>query len=124
MSQNEQKHFVFERFSDEAMRVMNQTGVKAAMPKAEESYGANCCWDGVVAPDGRFYYPLSSESGFCLNTKLAYFDYDEGKVTTCFDSADGFFLAQNVSQFHRTARRCGFTGQSCSFFYYIILSMA
>ena len=88
MSQNEQKHFVFERFSDEAMRVMNQTGVKAAMPKAEESFGANCCWDGVVAPDGRFYYPLSSESGFCLNTKLAYFDYDEGKVTTCFDSAD------------------------------------
>ena len=88
MSQNTGKRFEFERFSDEGMRLINQTSVKTAMPKAEESYGANCCWDGVVAPDGRFYYPLSSENGFCLNTKLGYFDYDEGKVITCFDAAD------------------------------------
>ncbi len=81
------KKYVYELFSEESRRLMNQTGVRAAMAKTD-CYGANCCWDGVVAPDGRFYYPPSSESGFCLNTKLAYFDYDKEEVITCMDAAD------------------------------------
>ena len=82
------KKYVFERFSDDSKRVINQTSVRARMPDAEEAKYTNCCWDGVVAPDGRYYYPLSSENGFCCGTKLGYFDYDQDKVVTCFDSED------------------------------------
>ena len=81
------KKYVYELFSEESKRLMNQTGVRAAMAKTD-CYGANCCWDGVVAPDGRFYYPPSSESGFCMHSKLAYFDYDKEEVITCLDAAD------------------------------------
>jgi len=88
MSLEPKKRFEFEVGSLESKRVINQTGVRARMPKLEESWGANACWDGVVAPDGRFYYPLSSENGYCLHTKLAYFDYDQDKVVTCFDADD------------------------------------
>ena len=77
------KNVLFEEDSLESKRVINQTGVRARMPKLEEAYGANACWDGIVAPDGRFYYPLSSENGYCLPTKLGYFDYDQDKVITC-----------------------------------------
>ena len=76
------------REDPESKRLINQTSVRTRMPKLEESYGANACWDGIVAPDGRFYYPLSSEHGFCKHTKLGYFDYDQDKVVTCFDAAD------------------------------------
>ena len=82
------KKYVFERFSDDSKRLINQTSVRARMPDAEEAKYTNCCWDGVVAPDGRYYYPLSSENGFCCGTKLGYFDYDQDKVVTCFDSED------------------------------------
>ena len=81
------KKYAFDLFSDESLRLINQTSVRAAMAKTD-CYGANCCWDGIVAPDGRFYYPPSSESGFCLNTKLAYFDYEKEEVITCMDTAD------------------------------------
>ena len=82
------KRYEFDRECLEGKRLINQTGVRAAMPSMEESYGANACWDGIVAPDGRFYYPLSSENGFCMHTKLGYLDYDQNKVVTCFDAAD------------------------------------
>ena len=82
------KNYLFEEESPESKRVINQTGVRARMPNMDESYGANACWDGIVAPDGRFYYPLSSENGYCLPTKLGYFDYDQDKVVTCFDTQD------------------------------------
>ena len=88
MSQEPIKRYEFDRECLEGKRLINQTGVRAGMPKMEESYGANACWDGIVAPDGRFYYPLSSENGFCMHTKLAYLDYDQNKVVTCFDAAD------------------------------------
>ena len=88
MSLEPRSRYEFEVGSLESKRVINQTGVRARMPKLEESYGANACWDGIVAPDGRYYYPLSSENGYCLHTKLAYFDYDQDKVVTCFDAAD------------------------------------
>ena len=82
------KEFVFERFSDESARVMNQAGVRARMAPMEDGPINNACFDGIVAPDGRFYFPLSSESGECGTTKLAYFDYDQDKVIVCFDAAD------------------------------------
>ena len=82
------KEFVFERFSDEAARVMNQTTVRSRMAPMAEGPITNACFDGIMAPDGRFYFPLSSESGECGNTKLAYFDYDQDKVIECFDSTD------------------------------------
>ncbi len=82
------KEFVFERFSDDAARVMNQTTVRSRMAPMAEGPVTNACFDGIMAPDGRFYFPLSSESGECGNTKLAYFDYDQDKVIECFDSTD------------------------------------
>ena len=88
MSQEPIKRYEFDRECLEGKRLINQTGVRAGMPKMEESFGANACWDGIVAPDGRFYYPLSSENGFCMHTKLGYLDYDQDKVVTCFDAAD------------------------------------
>ena len=81
------KNYVYELFSDESKRLINQISVRAKMP-GDEAYGANSCWDGVVAPDGRFYYPLSSENGYCMNTKLAYFDYEKDELVVCFDASD------------------------------------
>jgi len=88
MSEELQLRYEFELDSPESKRVINQTGVRARMPKIEESYGCNACWDGVCAPDGRFYYPPGSESGFGLNTKLAYFDYEKDEVVICLDTDD------------------------------------
>ena len=88
MEQTPLKRYEFNRFEDESKRLINQTSVRARMPKLEESYGANACWDAIVAPDGKLYYPLSSEHGFCLATKLGCFDYDNDRVDVCFDAAD------------------------------------
>ena len=88
MSEEIKKNYVFERFSEDAARVMNQTGVRSRMAPDEGGDVTNACWDGMVAPDGRFYFPLSSENGECGATKLAYFDYDQDKVITCFDAKD------------------------------------
>ena len=88
MEQEIQKQFVFERFSDDAARMMNQTTVRSRMAPMADGPITNACFDGIMAPDGRFYFPLSSESGECGNTKLAYFDYDKDKVIECFDSTD------------------------------------
>ena len=86
MSETLQKKYEFERFSEESMRVMNQTGVRSRMAPQVGDDVTNACWDGMVAPDGRFYFPLSSENGHCKHTKLAYFDYDNNKVEVCFDA--------------------------------------
>ena len=52
--------YVFERFSDDYRRLINQTSVRARMAPLPESDKSNACWDGIVAPDGKFYFPLSS----------------------------------------------------------------
>jgi len=88
MSDLPMKFFEFERDCEESKRLINQTSVRSRMPDFDEAWGANACWDAIVAPDGRLYYPLSSENGFCCATKLGYFDYDQDKVVTCFDVAD------------------------------------
>ena len=82
------KKYVFDRLSDDAKRVMNQTGVRTVMAPVEGSDNANCCWDGIVAPDGYFYFPLSSENGLCGHTKLGRFDYKNNKVDVVFDSTN------------------------------------
>ncbi|MBQ3490957.1 MAG: hypothetical protein IJA74_00215, partial [Oscillospiraceae bacterium] len=98
------KRYAFpDRYCDEAKRLMNQTGVRARMAPKEGNEDANVCWDGMVAPDGMFYFPLSSESGMCGATKLARFEYDNDRVVTCFNAKE--VLLQNIrrlphSKFH------------------------
>ena len=92
------KNVVFEEDSLESKRVINQTGVRARMPKLEDAYGANACWDGIVAPDGRLYYPLSSENGFCKHTKLAYFDYDKDEIVVCMDTDDVLLVCKKGNE--------------------------
>ena len=82
------KKYLFERFSDDSKRVINQAGVRARMAPMEGAAHTNCVWDGFVAPDGTFYFPLSSEAGMCGATLLAKFNYDEDRVEICFDAAD------------------------------------
>ncbi|MBQ4518067.1 MAG: hypothetical protein II997_05740 [Clostridia bacterium] len=81
------KNYVFERFSDDWRRMINQNGVKCNMVKKEGNENLNAVWDGMVAPDGRFYYPLSSEAGLCGITKLAWYDFENDEVHECFDGA-------------------------------------
>ncbi|MEA4824020.1 MAG: hypothetical protein VB111_07900 [Clostridiaceae bacterium] len=78
------KNYVFDRFSDEAHRVINQTGVRQAAPQAEGNENFNACWDGALAPDGTFYYTLSSEAGKCDHAKLVRYDFDENRIIECF----------------------------------------
>ncbi len=80
------KKYVFDRFSDDAKRLINQTGVRMRMAPKEGNDTANCCWDGMVAPDGYFYFPLSSENGLSDATKLGRFEYDNDRVVNCFDA--------------------------------------
>ena len=80
--------YVFDRFEEDSYRVINQTGVRAMMAPEKGSEGANCCWDGIVAPDGYFYFPLSSENGLCGATQLARFEYENNRVVKVFDAAD------------------------------------
>ena len=50
MEQEIKKEFVFERFSDESARVINQAGVRARMAPMEDGPINNACFDGIVAP--------------------------------------------------------------------------
>lgn len=79
------KEYVFERYSDDYKRLINQAGVKRNMPPKEGNEDLNAVWDGMVAPDGKFYYPLSSEDGLCGVTKLGWYDFENDKVNICFD---------------------------------------
>ena len=88
MEQLPGKRYEYEKYSMESKRVINQLGVRAAMPDMEEAKGSNACWDAIVAPDGRLYYPLSSEHGLLCATKLGWFDYENEKVEVCFDTED------------------------------------
>lgn len=45
------KEFIFQRYSDEYRRLINQAGVKRNMPPKEGSEDLNAVWDGMVAPD-------------------------------------------------------------------------
>ncbi|MCI6907621.1 MAG: hypothetical protein MR832_00520 [Clostridiales bacterium] len=78
------KKYVFDRFSEDARRVINQTGVRQAAPAAEGNENFNACWDGALAPDGSFYYTLSSEAGKCDHAKLVRYDFDENRIVECF----------------------------------------
>lgn len=79
------KNYVFEKYSDDWKRLINQSGVKRNMIPKEGNEDLNAVWDGMVAPDGKFYYPLSSEDGLCGVTKLAWYDFENDKVNVCFD---------------------------------------
>ena len=76
--------YIFERFSDESKRVINPAGVQQARPQQEGNENFNACWDGALAPDGTFYYTLSSESGKCDHAKLVRYDIKENRIVECF----------------------------------------
>jgi len=78
----------FEWFSDDYYRLTNRAGVRAARPKAEGNDNYNACWDGNIAPDGTFYFTLSSEGGKCDHAKLVRYDFDRNEIIDCFYSGD------------------------------------
>jgi hypothetical protein len=79
--------YLFEQFSDEYYRLINQTGVKHAFPpEGNDRY--NACWDGAMSPDGTFYFSLASEHGKCENAKLNIYDYDTNEIRDCFYVGD------------------------------------
>ena len=82
--------YVFELFSDDYKRLINQTSVRARMAPLDGGDETNACWDGIVAPDGMFYFPISSETGVGMGSKLARFDYDQDKVEVVCSSDDAF----------------------------------
>jgi len=78
------KQFLFESLHDEkAYRLINQTGVKMAIPPEEGNENYNCCWDGVLSPDGKFYYTLSSEAGKYDHAKLVRYNYENNSIDEC-----------------------------------------
>jgi len=79
--------YVFERFSDEAHRLINQAGVHQAFPKAEGNENFNACWDAAISDDGTFYYTLSSEAGKCDHAKLVRYDLEKNEIVECFHAA-------------------------------------
>ncbi|MCE5237815.1 hypothetical protein LLH23_04925 [bacterium] len=80
--------YLFEPFSEDYYRLMNQTGVKHAFPRAEGNDNFNSVWDGDVAPDGTFYFPLSSEAGKSDHTKLVRYDLETNAIVDCFYAGD------------------------------------
>ncbi|MBE6930703.1 MAG: hypothetical protein E7463_10520 [Ruminococcaceae bacterium] len=82
------KEYVFERFSDDSYRLINQAGVKEVFPVQEGNENFNACWDACISPDGKFYYTLSSESGKCDHAKMVHYDYDTNTLTECFYAGD------------------------------------
>ncbi len=64
-------------------------GTHRAPPGREEGDESdNCCWDGNVAPDGTFYFPLSSEAGESDHTKLVRYDAETNAVVDCYSAGD------------------------------------
>ena len=77
--------YLFEYFSDDWKRVINQNGVRACMPSLEGNEEYNSIWDGKVAPDGRFYMPFSSEGAVNGVVHLKWYDYDTNDFYSAFD---------------------------------------
>ena len=111
------KKYALERFSDEYYRVINQNGVKQALPKQEGNEKFNACWDGACAPDGTFYFTLSSEGGMSDHAKLVRYDREKNEIVDCFYSGD--YLLPNIRQlphskfhtsinFRPTDNKCGY----------------
>ena len=82
------KNYVFERFSDDYYRLINQTGVQQALSKAEGNENFNTCWDGALGPDGVFYFTLSSEAGRSDHAKLVRYNREQNKIEDCFYAGD------------------------------------
>ena len=83
-----EKNTVFKRFSEESFRLINQTGVSHVHPAAEGNETFNCNWDGAVAPDGYFYFSLSSENGRCDHAKLMRWKKGMEAMEECYYAAD------------------------------------
>lgn len=81
------KSYLFEAFSDEYYTLINQEGVRYALP-SKDSDLFNCCWDGVLSPDGKFYLSYGSEKGGMEYAKLNRYDYDKNRVEDCLLTRD------------------------------------
>ena len=80
--------YVFERFSDDAFRLINQAGVRQAHTPEKGYENYNCNWDGKLSPDGTFYFTESSEGGKCDHARLMRYDYENNRFVECYYAAD------------------------------------
>ena len=81
-------NYLFQPFSDDYYRLINQKGVRQAFPKDEGNEDYNTCWDGAVSPDGTFYFSLSSEGGNSMHAKLNRYDREKNEIVDCFNAGD------------------------------------
>jgi len=79
---------LFERFSDDYFRVINQAGVRMARPAAAGNENYNCCWDAALSPEGDLYFALSSEQGRSEHAKLVRYDYPSNEIVECYYVGD------------------------------------
>lgn len=82
------KNYLFERFTDDYYRLINQTGVQQALPQERGNENHNTCWDGALSPDGTCYFTLSSEAGRSDHAKLVRYDREQNKIVECYYAGD------------------------------------
>ncbi len=111
--------YLFTSYEDPGFyKLIPQAGLQLAQPPEEGNENFNTCWDGALAPDGTFYYTLSSEAGKCDHAKLVRYDYEHNRLVECAYMGD-LALAQKRqlphSKFHTSinfrpkAGGCGYT---------------
>ncbi len=76
--------YLFKSYDDpDFYKLIPQAGVRCAEPPEEGNETFNTCWDGALAPDGTFYYTLSSEAGKCDHAKLVRYNYTKNCLEDC-----------------------------------------
>jgi sugar lactone lactonase YvrE len=76
----------FKLFSDEALSLINQTGVRQRFGLCNIDYPG--CWDSKLSPDGILYYAPSDESGRARHTRLVAYDYKTDTAKLCYKVED------------------------------------
>ncbi len=83
-------------------QVMSQEGVHCEFG-SEVADTHNCCWDGVVSPDGKFYFSFGSEQGNRGFAILNRYDLENHKIEYLFRSEEHMLFpkrAMPASKFH------------------------
>ncbi|NLA84036.1 MAG: hypothetical protein GX854_05815 [Clostridiales bacterium] len=76
------QNYKFTAFSDEALNLINQTGVRQRYGLCGLDYPG--CWDSKLSPDGILYYAQSDESGRARHTRLIAYDYKTDTAKLCY----------------------------------------
>lgn len=76
----------FSLFSDDALRLINQTGVRQKAGLCGIDYPG--CWDSKLSPEGILYYAPSDESGRARHTRLVAYDYAKDSAKLCYKVED------------------------------------